>query len=494
MYRTILLILACLLSYNFSFSTTIYVDQNAGGANNGTSWADAFLDLQSALAVVVFGDEIWVAEGTYYPTSTTDRNISFQMRSGVDMYGGFSGTEVSLTDRDWRQHTTVLSGDIGIPNDTIDNTISVVVGPSGSQPVRLDGFLIRDGNAGSSLTAGGGFRASNGISVVVISNCIFLENLSDQGGAMNFVLDNIVIANCAFLGNRSRQYGGISTISDGTLHMVNCIASGNSADVGGGLYLSGGALGSGTHEAWIYNSSFYGNHASTAGGDVATVGNSSANIYNSIFWNSTAGILAPSLLEGGMGDTILPHNSIVEGGYPGSSVLNLDPLFVDPDGADNLLGTLDDDLHLTAGSPAIDAGNSSWIPNDSGDVDLDGDTAEDLPIDLDGEVRVQNNIPDLGAYEYGTTIHTLSGLPENLSFEVFPQPASKNFQVAVDLAKNQEMIMKLVDQKGQIVWESQQRIQAGKHQIEVNASLSTGIYILILAGEDRAGVRKVVVD
>ena len=76
----------------------IYVNQNATGANNGTSWTNAFVLLQSALNVAVSGNQIWVAAGTYAPTSDYGLGIGapgmhFEMVSGVGIYGGFAGTE-----------------------------------------------------------------------------------------------------------------------------------------------------------------------------------------------------------------------------------------------------------------------------------------------------------------------------------------------------------------------------------------------------------------
>ena len=81
----------------------IYVDASAGitRAQDGTAWAGAFTDLQDALSWAVPGVEIWVAEGTYKPTGTSDRGVFFELQSSVALYGGFAGTEDSRDQRDW---------------------------------------------------------------------------------------------------------------------------------------------------------------------------------------------------------------------------------------------------------------------------------------------------------------------------------------------------------------------------------------------------------
>ncbi|HEX5840091.1 MAG TPA: hypothetical protein VFY26_19800, partial [Anaerolineales bacterium] len=74
--------------------TIRYVKWDAAGANDGTSWTNGFTDLQLALAAASSGDEIWVATGVYKPTSGTDRSVSFVLKNGVAVYGGFAGTEI----------------------------------------------------------------------------------------------------------------------------------------------------------------------------------------------------------------------------------------------------------------------------------------------------------------------------------------------------------------------------------------------------------------
>ena len=81
---------------------------------NGTSWANAYTSLQTALAASVAGDELWVAGRTYKPTTGTDQNATFALKSGVALYGGFAGSETARDQRDWATHVVTLTGEIGV--------------------------------------------------------------------------------------------------------------------------------------------------------------------------------------------------------------------------------------------------------------------------------------------------------------------------------------------------------------------------------------------
>src|SRR5262249_31173306 len=96
-------------------SQTIYVDLNAPGpTHDGTSWPTAYADLQQALTAAASGDQIHVADGTYKPTASADRMISFNLKAGVSIYGGYAGAGAPNPDeRDVLNHPTLLSGDIG---------------------------------------------------------------------------------------------------------------------------------------------------------------------------------------------------------------------------------------------------------------------------------------------------------------------------------------------------------------------------------------------
>jgi hypothetical protein len=105
------LLLAVLVSLTAPAHGQLFVDKDATGANDGSSWADAYTDLQTAIDNASGSSELWIAEGTYTPDSEEDSFIITGAIDGVELYGGFDGTETSRDQRAPRQHRTILSGD-----------------------------------------------------------------------------------------------------------------------------------------------------------------------------------------------------------------------------------------------------------------------------------------------------------------------------------------------------------------------------------------------
>jgi len=132
----------------------IYVDEDANDPNsynNGTSWFDAYRDLQDAFHTArnCASNQIWVAEGTYKPTDINDtgaRLISFELLDDVAVYGGFPTGGGTWFERNPATYQTILSGDIGTPNDLSDNSYHVVKCQDVNNAI-LDGFTIKAGNA-----------------------------------------------------------------------------------------------------------------------------------------------------------------------------------------------------------------------------------------------------------------------------------------------------------------------------------------------------------
>lgn len=150
-----------------------YVDLDAAGNNDGTSWENAFVDLQDGISAVSSGDIIWVAEGTYYPTSGTDQTIVFEMPDGVHIYGGFQGNETAFDQRIPNQNKTILSADIGIPDDVSDNSEFVLLLGLGDTGISCDRLTL----TGTGLDAGQVLRVRN--NNAVLSNLEITGNISN---------------------------------------------------------------------------------------------------------------------------------------------------------------------------------------------------------------------------------------------------------------------------------------------------------------------------
>jgi len=185
--------------------TRHYVHASATGTNSGQTWQNAFTDLQFALQISIAGDEIWVAKGTYFPTQDADRTVSFELTSGVRLYGGFDGGETDLNQRDWEVNETILSGDIGVLGDSLDNTLTVVHLFQPDSNTILDGFKVRFGVANDNDNAssvfdrsicGGGLmiQAGNWDALPTIQNCTFNHNSAHSLGGGVMLVGTIIRA------------------------------------------------------------------------------------------------------------------------------------------------------------------------------------------------------------------------------------------------------------------------------------------------------------
>jgi hypothetical protein len=204
-------------------ATTIYVRSSASGANNGTSWTDAYSDLQSALATAGATDEIWVAAGTYKPTATADRTISFALKNGVGIYGGFAGTETMLSQRNPAANVTILSGDIGTVGVATDNSYHVVASDGTVTATGiLDGFTVTAGRAdgGSDPTDRGAGAYVNGGSPAFV-RCTFSNGYAgNRGGGVRVAAGSPSFTDCVFQGNFGQSAGGgLSAASVGNMQV-----------------------------------------------------------------------------------------------------------------------------------------------------------------------------------------------------------------------------------------------------------------------------------
>ena len=384
---------------------TIYVDRAANGTNTGASWTNAYTNLQSALelAEICGASQIWVAQGTYRPTTNaSDRTASFILREGVALYGGFLGTETQLDQRDWRNHPTILSGDLNNDDganfaNTDDNSYSVILNNNNGLTAAavLDGFIISGGNANGSsgLTNGNGGGMANANSSPSIRNCLFRNNqaLASGGGLWHWGEGVTSLLNCSFIGNRSVQStgGAISGASiSGTYSFsaTNCLFSGNRAT------LSGGAVSLTSATTTLTNCTFSGNQSGLFGGALYLAIPPSVTVTNTIIHNNRAfdnqNNADASIYDNS--NTVswdIKHSLVQHITQLNDGNFNLagttDPLFVQP--VDPMTApTTAGDLRLQTGSPALDAGDNK---------------ANNEPWDMLGNARLQNGIIDLGAME-----------------------------------------------------------------------------------------------
>lgn len=262
-----------------------HVDSTAISHSNpdGSSWQRAFPDLQQALKVAKAGDSIWVAKGTYYPTSGLDQNVSFKVPNGVILMGGFKGLENHLEQRNWQANPSVLSGNIGNKTSDTDNAYHVMELISVDSSSLIDGFWIERGvstTPGNNLShRGGGIMIMANSSLFIsnprIGNCVFQYNSAIRGGAISITAGNrigrVEMYNCSFYNNTASLGGAIfieSSDLDGLFELKNCTFKANQASQQGPCiysYWNGNLT--------IRNCTFEENESQRGGGAIDIAGN-----------------------------------------------------------------------------------------------------------------------------------------------------------------------------------------------------------------------------
>jgi PKD repeat protein len=230
------LVLGLLCSASEASSTVWYVDKDAVGGLTGRSWANAFDELAKALSLAEPGAQIWVAEGQYLVTTT------LEMKDGVSIYGGFSGNETSLTQRDFANHKVIIDG---------NNSVYHVLHMGYFTQCRLDGLTITGGRAlgtAAFTSSGGGLYCSGSDNSNIIANCKFLSNAAHDGGAVYLYSAAPQFISCEFTNNVGIHehpewgFGGAIRTDNGwakdmVVSFTQCVFSNNAAWRGGAVHL-----------------------------------------------------------------------------------------------------------------------------------------------------------------------------------------------------------------------------------------------------------------
>lgn len=368
---TVLMLAQSILA-STALAAVIYVGQGATGSNNGSSWTDAYTNLQTAITNSASGDEVWVKAGTYIPTSAPNdpnaqsgnaRYYHYHLKNGVTLYGGFAGTEIALSERNITANPTILSGD--------DISWRVIYHDTGS-PIRVDNTAIMDGFAITGTTGGGvNIRYSS----ATIRNCTFFNNPSNGMRLLPSGTDTY-IENSTFINNSTLGYGGAIQISFANwpypaVHISNSTFVNNSAAFGGAISNEGNGN-------TVMNSTFSGNSASSNGNAIykSDRKDEPSSVTNSILWGSENQIYNSDLTA-----TTIVTYSVVQGGYIGTENSSSDPA-LDPLGLQDNGGPVQTIAIQNTGS-AYDTGTSTGAPAN----------------DARGVSRPQSLGYDMGAFE-----------------------------------------------------------------------------------------------
>ena len=256
-----------------------------------------------------------------------------------------------------------------------------------SNPTLMDCTFI--GNTADLVGAG----INNWNSSPVVTHSMFFGNIAflDGGGMVNWFDSHPMVTNCTFTENQAMDGAGMGSFYGASPTLTSCIFSTNHAGrAGGGMFNNdsdptvvsclfgrnlavdgGGGMFNRSSSPMVTNCTFGANQADfSGGGAMFNHADSYPELTNCILWGNSPDTFA------GSGDPFVIFSD-VEGGFPGEGNIEVDPMFIDPQGGD---------FRLPADSPCVDGGDDEALPDDA-------------ETDCDGEPRIVGGLVDMGAYE-----------------------------------------------------------------------------------------------
>jgi predicted outer membrane repeat protein len=315
----------------------IYVDFSAKGANTGKNWHDAFNDLQNAIASAHSGSIIYIAQGTYYP-STSDPSVSFILKNGVKLHGGY---QTGGGTRDPEKFPAILSG--------AKNAFKVISATGVNKTCILDGLIIQGYTGKDPEFSNGAIIIENGSpifsrckiwknlshsgTIIIINgspkftNCTISDNhrSENSGGVTAMILSNSspVLTNCLFINNSGgNPLGGAIQISNGsspTMNACRFFKNYSGDNMGGAIYFSEGSSGV------LTNCSFFGNATYESSGGAIYSSGDKLKLTNYTFVNNSSR-RAGGAIYISSGDLTLTNSTLTNnsaGADPGGGALIL---------------------------------------------------------------------------------------------------------------------------------------------------------------------------
>jgi len=323
---------------------------------------------------------------------------------------------------------------------------------------------FRDNYAFSDAGIGGG-AIGHHAGVLHVTECSFLGDSLWQsfsspwgGGAICSGIDfpeepeSLIATRCLFVNNQSARFGGAISIENGSI--INCTVVGAASSNGGGAIF--------TH---------------------ASVPEDTVRIINTIVAHSRQGCgiqtylrtgpIRHCLVFGTPGRAFAVSDSLMgrmrQTNTNGDSCDVYENLLLDPEFADTAAG----DYHLTAGSPCIDAGDTT------------------SPPDSDGTVA------DIGAFYFEhhlTTDRTFILHPSAFRLSSYPNPFNPSTMLAFSLPTPSAVALTVFDILGRVAYQKNLgRMEAGEYRQPFDGSaLPSGVYFACIQAGNAARVMKIV--